>query len=90
LREKKCPVQTRVVIRTAHGDFAVRLITSVAAKRIETWVNVGDSIQRGQRIGRILLGSTVVLELPANTQLLVKKGERVRAGETPVAEAVAA
>lgn len=90
LREKTCPVQTRIVIRTARGSFAVRLITSVAAKRIETWVNVGDSIQRGQRIGRILLGSTVVLELPANTQLLVKKGERVRAGETPVAEAVAA
>lgn len=89
LREKRCPVQKRVVIETACGRLAVRLVTSMAAKRIETWVKAGDSIQRGQRIGKILLGSTVVLELPAAARLLTKTGERVRAGETPVAEAVA-
>lgn len=89
LREKQCPVQSRVVIDTARGKLAVRLITSVSARRIETWVHAGDSIQRGQKVGRILLGSTVVLELPVSAQLLVKKGERVRAGETPVAEAAA-
>ncbi|HKT40806.1 MAG TPA: phosphatidylserine decarboxylase [Rhodanobacteraceae bacterium] len=90
LREKKCPVQTRVMVNTASGELAVRLITSVSARRIETWVKTGDRIQRGQRIGRILLGSTVVLELPAGARLLVKSGERVRAGETPVAEAAVA
>lgn len=87
LREKSCPVQTRVAIDTPCGKIAVRFITSVAARRIETWVKADDSIQRGQRIGKILLGSTVVLELPPTAQLLVKTGERVRAGETPVAEA---
>lgn len=89
LRDKKCPVQTRVTLNTACGKLAVRLITSVAARRIETWVNAGDRVQRGQRIGRILLGSTVVLELPAEARLLVSTGERVLAGETPVAEAAA-
>jgi phosphatidylserine decarboxylase len=33
-----------------------------------------------------LLGSTVVLELPATIKLLVKTGDRVWAGETLVAE----
>ncbi len=90
LREKSCPVQKRLVIATGAGQVAVRLITSLAARRIETWVGEGERIERGQRIGRILLGSTVVVELPPEATLLVRPGDRVRAGETPVAESVAA
>ncbi|HEX5352503.1 MAG TPA: phosphatidylserine decarboxylase [Rhodanobacteraceae bacterium] len=86
LKEKVCPVQKRLVLATGAGQLAVRLITSLAARRIETWVAEGERVERGQRIGRILLGSTVVLELPATARLLVHKGERVWAGETPVAE----
>jgi phosphatidylserine decarboxylase len=89
LREKTCPVQKRLVIATDAGQVAVRLITSLAARRIETWVREGETIQRGQRIGRILLGSTVVLELPAATMLLVRTGDRVWAGQTAVAEGLA-
>jgi phosphatidylserine decarboxylase len=88
LREKACPVQKRLVLATPSGTIAVRLITSLAARRIETWVAEGEPVARGQRIGRILLGSTVVLELPAATPLLVRVGERVWAGETPVAAAM--
>lgn len=88
LRAKTCPVQQRLAIATAAGPVAVRLITSLAARRIETWVDAGAKIERGQRIGRILLGSTVVLELPAAARLLVQVGERVWAGETPVAESL--
>lgn len=89
LREKTCPVQKRVVIATLGGQVAVRLITSLAARRIETWVQAGEQVKRGQRIGRILLGSTVVLELPAATKLLVRQGERVRAGQTEIAQGAA-
>ncbi len=90
LREKSCPVQKRLVIATDAGQVAVRLITSLAARRIETWVRESEEIQRGQRIGRILLGSTVVLELPAATKLLVRTGDRVWAGQTVVAEGLTA
>lgn len=86
LREKNCPVQKRIVIETPDGTVAVRLITSLAARRIETWVEEGQAIERGQRIGRILLGSTVVLELPSTGKMLVREGDRVWAGETEVAE----
>lgn len=86
LREKPCPVQKRLVISNEAGEIAVRLITSIAARRIEAWVREGETIERGQRIGRILLGSTVVLELPTNLRLLVNAGDRVWAGETIVAE----
>ena len=90
LREKTCPVQKRLVIATGGGQVAVRLITSLAARRIETWVEVGQEIERGQRIGRILLGSTVVLELPETVEVLVRKGDRVWAGETEIAEGMVA
>lgn len=90
LREKSCPVQKRLVIATDSGQVAVRLITSLAARRIETWVRGGEVVERGQRIGRILLGSTVVLELPATTKLLVSTGDRVWAGETAIAEGLTA
>lgn len=85
LREKYCPVQTRVVLDTDEfGRVAVRLITSVAARRIEVWPREGDTVERGQRLGRILLGSTVVLEMPEAIQLLSAPGQRVCAGETLV------
>ena len=90
LRAKACPVQKRLVIATDCGQVAVRLITSVAARRIETWVQEKDQIERGQRIGRILLGSTVVLELPVVTKLLVHTGDRVWAGQTAVADGLTA
>jgi phosphatidylserine decarboxylase len=86
LREKACPVQKRIVVETLAGTVAVRLITSLAARRIETWVEEGEEIERGQRIGRILLGSTVVLELPESVKLLVDTGVRVWAGETEIAD----
>lgn len=85
LREKHCPVQTRVVLdTTGYGRLAVRLITSIAARRIEVWPSEGDTIARGQRLGRILLGSTVVLEMPERFRVRVQMGQRVWAGETLV------
>lgn len=86
LREKHCPVQSRIELETEeYGRLAVRLITSLAARRIEVLVQQGSPVVRGQRIGRILLGSTVVLELPEALPLWVKPGQRVRAGESLVA-----
>jgi phosphatidylserine decarboxylase len=85
LRQKQCPVQTRVVLDTkGYEGLAVRLITSIAARRIEVWPHEGDAIARGQRLGRILLGSTVVLEIPERFPICVERGQRVWAGETLV------
>lgn len=90
LRAKTCPVQERLVLQTAVGEIAVRLITSVAARRIEVFAKTGDTVSRGQRIGRILLGSTVVLELPPALRITVPLGSRVWAGQTIIAADVEA
>lgn len=86
LRAKNCPVQKRIALESEqYGKLAIRLITSIAARRIEVWPAEGGTITRGERVGRILLGSTVVLEMPESFPLRVSPGQRVRAGETLVA-----
>lgn len=84
LAAKCCPVQLRIIVQTALGEIAIRLITSLAARRLESFVKGGENVARGQRIGKILLGSTVVLEIPENWPIQVSIGERVWAGETLV------
>jgi len=86
LQGKSGPVQTILTIDTPTGDqLKLRLITSYWASRIKTWVRVDHEVSKGDRVGRILLGSSVVVDIPQGYRYLVKKGERVVAGETPIA-----
>jgi len=64
---------------------AVRQIAGLIARRIVTWVNVGESVARGQRLGLIQYGSRCDLYLPLAAQLTVGPGNRVIGGETIVA-----
>lgn len=82
LKEKNSPVQAVVTYDTEWGEIKVRLITSLLARRIEVWDEMGDTVEKGARMGRILLGSTVVIELPERLNLLVGLGETVVAGES--------
>lgn len=60
-------------------------IAGVLARRIECWVNDSEAVQVGQRIGMIRFGSRTELFLPkASTEILVQRGDRVKAGETVV------
>lgn len=86
LMEKPCPVQLRIVVQTAVGEIAIRLVTSLAARRLKSFVKEGEVVERGQRIGKILLGSTVVLEMPEQWPVRLRLGDRVRAGETRVTD----
>lgn len=45
----------------------------------------GRQVQRGERLGLVGCGMTVELFLPSNAQLLVRPGDRMRAGETSLA-----
>ncbi len=82
VRGKAAPVQQIVTLQTSIGILKVRLITSYWASRIKVWVHPGQHLDKGQRIGRMLLGSTVVVELPGKTNFAVTPMQRVTAGET--------
>ena len=61
-------------------------IAGLIARRIISYVAVGDQVKAGQRIGMIRFGSRVNCELPAGFALKVKVGDMVSAGLTVLAE----
>jgi phosphatidylserine decarboxylase len=67
-------------------DIGVTQIAGLVARRILTFVQEGDSVQSGQRIGMIRFGSRVDVYLPAGTGPRVLLGQRALAGETVLAE----
>lgn len=81
------PVQKVTTLSTEIGEVVVRQISSIWARRIETFVNPGDKVTIGQRLGKIFLGSTVVIELPASVRVVVEpqiKDRRRRASDQPI------
>ena len=71
------------VITTREGKtVAFVQIAGLIARRIVCWLEVGDEVTRGKRFGLIRFGSRVDLYLPLETDLAVKLGQKVRAGET--------
>ena len=77
--------QNRIEIRTDDGDIELRQITGTLVREILCYVKAGDHVGRGARVGMIRFGSRVEVSLPTNYELVVKKGDKVRAGETIVA-----
>lgn len=57
-------------------------IAGLIARRIVCWVKKGDLVETGQRFGLIRFGSRLEVYLPSDTKLMVKKGEKVKAGQT--------
>ena len=82
LREKVCPRQKIVTMDTKWGELKIRLITSLSATRLKVFVAGGVKVKKGQRLGHILAGSTVVLEMPDTIPIVPKLEDRVVAGET--------
>ncbi|OGR82774.1 MAG: hypothetical protein A3J74_01435 [Elusimicrobia bacterium RIFCSPHIGHO2_02_FULL_57_9] len=78
-------VQAVTAIDTEIGPCAVKQMTSYLTPRIRTYLKPGEKVLRGQRLGRILLGSTALLLLPKRITPLAADGARVLAGESIIA-----
>ncbi|GGF21601.1 phosphatidylserine decarboxylase proenzyme [Aliidongia dinghuensis] len=75
-------------ITTAEGvDIAVVQIAGLVARRIVTWVHVGDQVQAGERFGLIRFGSRTDLYVPRSWAVHAIEGQRVVGGETVLADA---
>lgn len=76
------------VIDRGDVQVAVVLIASRLVRRIVTYVREGQELAAGQRIGMIRFGSQadVVLPLRDDLQVAVRRGDRVLAGETVIAQ----
>jgi len=60
-------------------------IAGLLARRIIGFVKDGQNLARGERLGMICFGSRVDLYLPPECEILVKVGDRVKAGSSIVA-----
>ena len=66
----------------------VKQIAGVLARRIVCWLSPGERLKAGQRIGMIKFGSRVELFLPVDSEVVIRPGDRVRAGATVIARRV--
>ena len=78
--------QTLIVIDAGGYEIGMKQIAGLLARRIVCNLKPSDRVERGQRIGLIKFGSRVDVLLPAEANLKVKTGSRVRGGATVLAE----
>jgi phosphatidylserine decarboxylase len=65
---------------------SLKQIVGVAARRIKCFVRADDRIVRGQKIGLMYFGSRVEVCLPPGTKIKTDVGQKVKAGESIIAE----
>ena len=64
----------------------VQQIVGPVARRVVFWINTGDTVRKGEPIGMMKFGSRLDVYLPADdVNVLVARGDKVRAGETVIA-----
>ena len=88
--KKESERNERVILKleTAIGMVKVIQIAGTLARRIVPYVQKGDKLKKGDRIGIIRLGSRVDIYLPSKKvkHLIVKTNDRIKAGESTIAE----
>lgn len=74
-----------VLLRMADGREIITIqIAGLIARRIVCWLKEGMKVQKGERFGLIRFGSRVEVFLPPEANILIKVGDKVKAGETPI------
>jgi len=77
----------KIYLNTPRGIVQVHQIAGMVARRVVCRLEKGQNLERGDKIGVIRFGSRVELLLPASeTEILAKKGDKVKCGVSPVAK----
>jgi phosphatidylserine decarboxylase len=81
--------QSVVTLRGQSADLGFEItfkqIAGLLARRIVCRCAEGQTVERGERVGLIKFGSRVDVLLPANAELRVKVGDRVKGGASVLA-----
>ena len=78
--------QNRITLTASRGAVVFKQIAGALARRIIFEPRPGDELARGQRVGMIRFGSRVDLFVPDGTNLLIERGQKVKAGRSGVAQ----
>lgn len=74
-----------MVLECGQGKVLVRQVAGFIARRAVCRAKPGDSLKRGDRYGMIKFSSRLDVYLPKDATVMVRPGERVKAGETVIA-----
>ncbi len=77
--------QNIVTMRGEGIEVMFKQIAGLLARRIVFPFREGDRVERGQRVGLIKFGSRVDVLIPAEAELEVKVGQRVKGGSSVLA-----
>ena len=78
--------RTTTVVQTTKGvEVLFRQIAGFVARRIVSYVKVGENVHQNDKFGFIKFGSRIDILLPENAELLVEIGDRVVGTQTPIA-----
>ena len=77
--------RTTTVVDTGHELILFQYNTGLVARRIVNYAEVGGEAVQNTKFGFIKFGSRVDIFLPLGTEVLVKLGDKVRGGQTPIA-----
>jgi phosphatidylserine decarboxylase len=69
-------------ITSIYGKVLFTQVAGFVARRIVYEISVGDQVKIGERFGMIKFGSRVDIIVPDGWKAVVKKDDKVRAGET--------
>ena len=78
--------QNIVTVRGEGIEIVFKQIAGLIARRIVFNYREGDKVERGQRVGLIKFGSRTDVILPAEADIRVKTGQRVKGGSSIIAE----
>jgi phosphatidylserine decarboxylase len=76
--------QNIITIENKTGIFVVRQIAGFIARRCIAQVKKGDNVKMGEKIGLIKFGSQVDLHVPAQVEITVRAGDKLKGGVTVV------
>lgn len=79
--------RTTLLLQTVKGvNIVVRQIAGAVARRIKYYIVEADKLEQGQEFGFIKFGSRVDVFLPLGSDVMVKEGDKTKAGVTVLAK----
>ena len=76
--------QNALTIEGERITVVCKQIAGILARRIVCWKQVGENVGLGERFGLIKFSSRTDVLLPANVEILVAEGARVKGGTTVI------
>ena len=73
-----------ISLKTPFGSILLKQVAGLIARRIICSLKKGDKIKTGSIFGMIKFGSSVIIYLPLDVNINIKKGDKVKAGLTEI------